>query len=151
MGPCRFEAARGGLPFFGPGLPNTSKALTSNEQHAMLDAARAAGPEGKDEAVDNYLFLMLFEQRQGSLAFLSVVVGVIYGLGLGLEARAPLHLMFAVMSVLFALVNANQAGIPGLGRHPRISRHGRNVGILFAPFWAGAAVLNVLAFSSATA
>ncbi len=139
------------LPVFGPGVPRADAALSHDEQIAMLDAARAAGPAGKDAAADDYVFLMLFEQRQGGIAFASVVVGVVYGLGLSLGARAPLHLMFGVMSVLFALVNANHAGLPGLGRHPRVSRHGRHVGLLFAPFWAAAAVLNVLAFTAATA
>ena len=139
------------LPFFGPGVPNSSTAITRDEQLAMLDAAKAAGPAGKEAAAEDYVFLMLFEQRQGGIAFASVIAGVVYGLGLPLEARAPLHLVFAVMSVLFALVNANQAGIPGLGAHPRISRHGRNVGILFAPFWAASAAFNVMAFLGATA
>ena len=139
------------LPFFGPGRPRARAALTCDEQLAMLDAAREAGPPQKDAAADDYIFLMLFEQRQGGIAFLSVIAGVIYGLGLSLEGRAPLHLMFAVMSVLFALVNANHAGIPGLGRHPRVSRHGRHVGIMFAPFWLGAAALNILAFAHAAA
>lgn len=138
------------LPFFGPGVPRGASSLTHAEQLAMLDAARVAGPEGKDAAADDYLFLMLFEQRQGGIAFLSVVVGVLYGLGLPPADRVALHLMFAVMSGLFALVNANHAGVPGLGRHPRVSRHGRHVGILFAPFWAVAAALNVLAFANAT-
>ena len=139
------------LPFFGPGVPRADTALTYDEQIAMLDAARDAGPAGKAAAADDYLFLMLFEQRQGGIAFLSVVAGALYGLALSPDDRAPLHLMFAVMSVLFALVNANHAGIPGLGHHPRVSRHGRHVGILFTPFWVGAAVLNVMAFvNSAT-
>lgn len=97
------------------------------------------------------MFLMLFEQRQGSLAFVAAAVGVLYGLGLGVEARAPLHLVFGVMSALFALVNANHAGIPGLGHHPRVSRHGRHVGLLFAPFWLVAAALNLMAFAGGQA
>jgi hypothetical protein len=139
------------LPFFGPGVPSASSAMTYDEQLAMLDAARSAGPAGKDAASDDYVFLMLFEQRQGGIAFLSVVAGALYGLALPLEARAALHLMFAVMSVLFALVNANHAGIPGLGHHPRISGHGRMVGILFTPFWLVAAALNILGFLSVSA
>lgn len=134
------------LPLFGPGVPRASSHLTYDEQAAMLDAARAAGPAGKDTAAADYLFLMLFEQRQGAIAFLSVVVGVIYGLGLPLDERAPLHVMFAAMALLFALVNANHAGLPGLGHHPRVSRHGRNVGIVFTPFWVATAALNVFAF-----
>ncbi len=136
----------GVLPFFGPGLPGVDTALSLHEQRGMLDAARGAGPPEKREAVDNYLFLLLFEQRQGSLAFLSVAAGVVYGLGLDLNARLPLHLVFGVMSVLFALVNANHAGIPGLGHHPLVSRHGRNVGVVFAPFWAVSAAFNLLVF-----
>ena len=92
---------------------------------------------------------MLFEGRQISLASWSVAATVVYGLALGLEARAPLHFMFGVLSVLFALVNFNHAGIHGLGEHPRVSRHGRNVGILFGPVWAVSAVLNLWAFTGA--
>lgn len=136
------------LPFFGPALPNKAGSLTKNEQLTMLDAAVDAAPAAKKEAATDYVFLMLFEQRQGSLAFLAVIVGVVYGLTLTLVERNPLHLVLAVMSALFMLVNANHAGIRFLGYHPRVSRHGRHVGIVFAPFWAVAAVLNVLAFSS---
>lgn len=139
------------LPFFGPGAPRAASSLTYDEQLAMLDAAREAGPDGKDAAAANYVFLLLFEQRQGGIAFLSVVAGVLYGLGLPLDDRAPLHFMFAVMSVLFAVVNANQAGIPGLGHHPRVSRHGRNVGFVFAPFWVAAAAFNIVAFLAPSA
>jgi hypothetical protein len=53
------------------------------------------------------------------------------------------------MAALFALVNANHAGIPGLGHHPRISRNGRNVGIVFAPFWIVVTILNYLGFTAA--
>lgn len=134
------------LPFFGPGIPKASTALTRDEMLTMLDAARDAGPKGKEVTSKDYIFLMLFEGRQISLASWSVAATVVYGLTLGLEARAPLHFMFGILSVLFALVNSNHAGIPGLGEHPRVSRHGRNVGILFGPVWAASAVLNGLAF-----
>jgi hypothetical protein len=136
------------LPLFGPGRPNRAGSLTNDEQLAMLDAAVDAAPDDKNEAASDYIFLMLFEQRQGSLAFLSVVVGVIYGLTLTLTERNPLHLVLGVMSALFMLVNANHAGIRFLGHHPRVTRHGRNVGIVFAPFWAIATILNFVAFSS---
>lgn len=137
------------LPFFGPGVPNSATAITKDEQLAMLDAARAAGPAGKEAASQDYIFLLLFEQRQGGIAFTSVIAGVIYALTLPVDERAPLHLLLAVMSALFTLVNANNAGIPGLGHHPRVSPHGRNVGILFAPFWAVATACNVAAFLGA--
>jgi hypothetical protein len=136
------------LPFFGPALPNKAGSLANDEQLAMLDAAVDAAPAAKKEAAADYVFLMLFEQRQGSLAFLSVIAGVIYALTLTLTERNPLHLVLVVMAALFALVNLNHAGIPLLGHHPRVTRHGRNVGTVFGPFWALAAVLNALAFSS---
>ena len=136
------------LPVFGPGLPRPTTGLRNDEQLAMLDAALAAAPEPKRLAATDYLFLLLFEQRQGGLAFLSVAAGAIYGLSQPLAERDALHLMFGVMAVLFMLVNANHAGLPLLGRHPRISRAGRNVGIVFAPFWAVAAVLNWLSVSA---
>ncbi len=136
------------LVLFRPGRPTPAGSLTNDEQLAMLDAAVGTAPEAKKEAASNYIFLMLFEQRQGSLAFLSVIVGVVYGLTLPLAERNLLHLVLGVMAALFMLVNANHAGIRFLGHHPRVTRIGRNVGIVFAPFWAVATVLNVLAFSS---
>jgi hypothetical protein len=135
------------LPFFGPGRPSRAGSLTNDEQLAMLDAAVDAAPAAKKKAASDYVFLMLFEQRQGSLAFISVIAGVIYGLTLTLVERNPLHLVLAVMAALFMLVNLNHAGIPFLGHNPRVTRDGRNVGIVFGPFWALATVLNVLAFS----
>ena len=72
------------------------------------------------------------------------------GLTLGLEARAPLHFMFGVRSVLFSRVNFHHAGIPGLGEHPRVLRHGRNVGIVFGLVWAASAALNIWALSNCT-
>lgn len=137
------------LPLFGPAVPDPRKGLTRDEMLTMLDAARDAGPKGKEVTSSDYIFLMLFEGRQISLACWAVVAAVAYALTLGLEARAPLHLMFSVLSVQFALVNFNHAGIPGLGEHPRVSHNGRNVGILFGPFWAVSAVLNVWAFGGA--
>ncbi len=98
-----------------------------------------AGPKGKEVTSQDYIFFLLFEQRQISLASWAVVAGVIYGLTLGLEARAPLHLMFGVSSVLSALVNFNHVGITGIGEHPRVSR---NVGIAFGPVWTAAALFN---------
>ncbi|MEO1569528.1 MAG: hypothetical protein AAFR94_09940 [Pseudomonadota bacterium] len=138
------------LTFFAPGLPRPSKSLTGDDQIAMLDAVLDAAPKDKEPAGADYIFLMLFEQRQGSLAFIAVAAGVFYGLTLPLADRHALHFVFGVMSVLFALVNANHAGVPGLGHHPKVSRNGRNVGIVFAPFWAIAAGLNYLAFAAAT-
>jgi hypothetical protein len=138
------------LPFFAPGLPKgSSNNLTGNEQIAMLDAALLAVSKEKKTAAEDYIFVMLFEQRQGALAFLSIIVGAVYGMQLPLGDRAVLHLVLLVMSVLFMLVNANHAGIPFLGKHPKVSRNGRNVGIVFSVFWLAASVLNYLAFTYA--
>ncbi len=136
------------LPVFALGLPRPTRALSHDDQVAMLDAALGAAPRDKAPAGADYIFLLLFEQRQGALAFIAVAAGVLYGLTLPLAERHALHLVFGIMAALFALVNANHAGIPGLGHHPRVSRNGRNVGILFAPFWAVAAVLNYLGYSA---
>jgi hypothetical protein len=138
------------LPLFAPGLPKPAVALTHDDQIAMLDAALNATPPHKAKAGADYVFLMLFEQRQGALAFIAVAAGIIYGLTLPLPERHALHLVFGIMAALFALVNANHAGIRGLGHHPKVSTNGRNVGIVFAPFWAVAALLNGWAFVAAT-
>ncbi len=135
------------LPLFEPGMPKASKQLTSSEQTAMLDAALLAAPKEKKMAAEDYLFVLLFEQRQGALAFLSIIAGAVYGLQLPLEDRAVLHLVLLVMSVFFTLVNSNHAGIPFFGKHPKVSRNGRNVGVVFSVFWLVASVLNYLAFT----
>ena len=137
------------LSFFAPGLPRPSKALTHDDQIAMLDAALVAAPADKAPAGADYIFLMLFEQRQGALAFIAVAAGVAYGLTLPVADRHALHFVFGIMAALFALVNANHAGVPGLGHHPKVSRNGRNVGIVFAPFWIVVTVLNYLGFAAA--
>lgn len=138
------------LPFFKPGIPKVREQLTPTEQLGMLDTAIASVSEAKTTAAKDYIFLLLFEQRQNSLVLLSVISGILYGYQLPLEERASLHFLALVMSVLFMLVNANHAGIPFLGNHPRVSRNGRNVGIVFVPFWLAGAILNYLAFAAAT-
>lgn len=138
------------LPFFGLKIPSSASALTQDEQLTMLDAALEAAPKEKKTNAKDYLFVLLFEQRQGGIGFTAVAIGAIFGLGLELAARQPLHLVFGVIAVLMMLINANQAGfLPFFGRHPKISQHGRNVGIVFTPFWLAVAILNYLAFSYA--
>jgi len=139
------------LPFFSPMLPSRAKALLLGEQLAMLDAARQAAPRGKERAGEDYVFLLLFEQRQGAICFTAAAAGACYGLTLGLVDRDALHFMFGAIAVMMMLVNANQAGLPFFGAHPRVSRTGKHVGIIFTPFWAGAALCNVLGFSYALA
>ena len=116
----------------------------------MLDAAVASVPEEKKTAAKDYIFLLLFEQRQNSLALWSVIAGIVYAFQLPLDERATLHFLLLVMSALFTLVNANHAGISFLGHHPKVSRNGRNVGIVFVPFWLASTVLNYLAFTNAS-
>lgn len=139
------------LPFFGLKPPSSASALTQDEQISMLDAALNASPRDKLTNAKDYIFLLLFEQRQGAIGFTAVAIGAIYGMSLELAARQPLHLVFGVVAALMMLVNANQAGfLPFFGKHPRVSNHGRNVGIVFTPFWLVVAILNYLAFSFAS-
>ncbi|NRB64844.1 MAG: hypothetical protein HRU40_17785 [Saprospiraceae bacterium] len=136
------------LPFFGLKSPSSKTALTQDEQLSMLDAALDAAPMEKSTNAKDYIFILLFEQRQGAIGFAAVAVGAIYGMGLELAARQPLHLLLGVVAILMMLVNANQAGfLPFFGKHPKVSKHGRNVGIVFTPFWLVVALLNWLAFS----
>ena len=139
------------LPFFGPGLPNRSRSLGLDEQMAMMDAAIQAAPADKERAGGDYVFLLMFEQRQGALCFAASALGAIYGLTLAIADRNALHLMFAAIAALMMLVNANQAGVPFFGNHPRVSTNGKHVGIVFTAFWAAATVLNVLGFTYAVA
>lgn len=139
------------LSLFAPGLPDKKQFITENEQLNMLDAALAAAPDGKKTSARDYIFILLFEQRQNALAFMAVMVGAISAMNLPLEGRHTLHLMFLVMSVLFTLVNANHAGfILFFGHHPRVSRNGKHVGIVFSIFWTVSSVLNYLAFTYAS-
>ena len=81
------------------------------------------------------------------MVFSAVAAGAIYGLTmLTLVERNPLHLVFGVVALLMLLVNANHAGVPFLGRHPKVSQNGKTVGIVFTPFWLVVALLNWLAF-----
>lgn len=116
----------------------------------ILDAGIASAPEDQKTAAKDYIFYLLFVQRQGSLAFISIIAAVIFALQLPLEERDLLHYLLIPMSAIFALVNANHAGIPFLGNHPRVSRNGRNVGIVFTPLWIASTVLNYLAFTYAS-
>lgn len=136
------------LPFFGLKVPNPTIALTYNEQITMLDAALEAAPNEKKKNAKDYLFILLFEQRQGAIGFTAVASGAIYGLTLGLVERNPLHFVFGVVAVLMMLINANQAGwLPFFGKHPKVSQNGKNVGMVFTPFWLAVALLNWFAFS----
>lgn len=139
------------LPFFTPQLPDRTKALLPNEQVVMLNAASDAAPKGKKQAGEDYLFLLMFEQRQGAICFTAAAAGALYGLTLGLVDRDALHFIFGIIAVLMMLVNANQAGLPFFGNHPKVSVNGKHVGLMFTPFWAIAAALNWFGFTYALA
>jgi hypothetical protein len=134
------------LPFFGLMVPNRGKFLTYAEQITMLDSALETASPEKHRSASDYIFILLFEQRQGGIGFIAVAAGAVYGLTLSLADRNPIHFIYTVLAVLMLLANANHAGVPFLGHHPKTSKNGRNVGIVFTPFWAIAAVLNGLAF-----
>lgn len=137
------------LPFFAPLLPNRSSSLHLEEQMAMMDAAIDAAPTDKKRAGQDYVFLLMFEQRQGAICFAAAALGALYGLSLGIADRDSLHLIFGVIAALMMLVNANQAGLPMFGHHPKISTNGKHVGFVFTPFWAVAVALNWLGFTYA--
>ncbi len=139
------------LPFFAPMLPNRSKSLQLDGQMAMLNAAIDAAPEEKKRAAEDYIFLLMLEQRQGALCFAAVASGALYGLTVGLADRDALHVVFGAIALLMMLVNANQAGLPVFGTHPKVSPNGKHVGLVFTPFWALATALNWLGFTYALA
>jgi len=139
------------LPFFSPTLPSRSKRLRLVDQTSMMDAAVDAVPPEKKRAAEDYVFLLMFEQRQGAICFAAAAAAAVYGLTLGLVDRDALHFVFGVIALLMMLVNANQAGVPYLGNHPRVSTNGKHVGFVFTPFWAVAAGLNWMGFSYALA
>ena len=138
------------LPTFKPGMPNFKELLTEEEQLKMLDAALSAAPANKPNPGPDYIFVLLFEQRQFALTITALAAGVLYGLNLPLVERQSLHFIYGVMAALYTLVNANQAGVPFLGKHPKISHNGRNVSIAFVPYWLAVMVLNYMAYGFAT-
>lgn len=139
------------LPFFAPMLPSRARSLQLNEQIAMLDAAVQAAPDDKKRAGEDYVFLLMFEQRQGAICFAAAAAGALYGLTLGLADRDALHFVFGVIALLMMLVNANQAGFPLFGNHPKVSTNGKHVGFVFTPFWVIATGLNWLGLTYALA
>ena len=114
----------------------------------LLDSAYQTLPKTLTSSqMEDYIFLLLFEQRQRAIGFIAIAIGTLYGLTLALIDRDSLHFMFGIVAVLMLLVNANQAGLPLFGNHPKISVNGKHVGFMFTPFWAIVAALNWLDFS----
>ena len=63
-------------------MPNRATSLTANEQITMLDAAIDVVPEDKRTAAKDYVFMLLFEQRQGAICFTAVAAGAVDGMTL---------------------------------------------------------------------
>lgn len=56
----------------------------AREQITMLDAAVDAAPDEKQTAGKDYVFLLLFEQRQGAICFAAVAAGAVHGKRVGI-------------------------------------------------------------------
>ena len=121
--------------------------LTLDDQVKMLEAAIDAAPSEKWRAAADYIFVLTFEQRQGSSGFVASAIAALYAFTLPLEQRHPIHFMFALIGVFMTIGNLNHAtGWPFLGYNPMVSNTGRRVGIAFTPFWIAATYCNVVAF-----
>lgn len=134
------------LPLFGPGLPDPKSFLTFEDQSKMLEAAIEAAPSDKWKTAADYVFILTFEQRQGSAGFWATFVGAMYGLTLPFAQRHPIHMLLMALDVLMTAGNANHAGIPFLGYNPMVTSNARNLGILFVPFWILNFYFNYMAF-----
>lgn len=147
------------LPWFPPTLKlmnDDDSWLTREDQTVMLDAAlKAVCPKSgtcpKAVAAKDYLFLMTFEQRQGSVAFLAGCLAAVYALHLPLAARHPVHFLFFLVAVLMTLINVNHTGVLAFGHNPYVSEHGWWVGALFAPVWMLIGALNFIGLRASVA
>lgn len=71
------------MPFFGFRLPTDSAAyLTLDDQTKMLESAISAAPSDKWTTAADYIFILTFEQRQGSAGFWATLVGSLYAMTL---------------------------------------------------------------------
>jgi len=133
------------LPFFVGELP--SQFLLPTDQERALESVINTFPADSWKNAANYLFLLIFEQKQGAVGFIAAASGSIYASTLPLSQRHPIHFIFLIMSIFMILANANHAGLTFLGEHPFVSPAGRNVGLIFVPFWLFSAVCNYFAFT----
>ena len=138
------------LPFFGGELP--SNPIQADDQEKALESIIQAFPSESWKNSANYLFLLIFEQKQGASGFIAAAAGSIYAAMLPLSERHPVHFMFCVLSITMAIGNANHAtGWKVFGEHPFVSTAGRNVGLAFVPFWAVSAFCNYMAYTESKA
>jgi hypothetical protein len=86
--------------------------LTYTDQVAMLEAAIEAAPSEKWNTAADYVFLITFEQRQGSIGFVACLAAAVYGAFLPVQERHPLHLIFGVIALGMTVINLNHAGFP---------------------------------------
>lgn len=138
-------------PLFGLNNPLAVPALADSDIDIMLTAAKEAAPSEKWTAAADYLFVLAFEQRQGSVGFLAGAITYVYGMYLPLSQRFPIHFIAGIVALLMTVVNANQAGIPFLGFHPAMTFHGKMVGVVFTPFWIAVCTLNYTSFYASQA
>lgn len=136
------------FPLMGLYLPDPSTYLTLDDQKTMLDKAIQAAPSEKWKTAADYIFMLTFEQRQGSSLFWATCLGSLYALTLPLSDRYPIHMMLMILDVFMAIANANHAGIPFLGYNPMVTTNARNLGIAFAPFWMINFYFNYVAFGN---
>eukprot|EP00977_Amphora_coffeiformis_P007137 scaffold1555_cov173-Amphora_coffeaeformis.AAC.17 len=134
------------FPFMGLYLPEPSTFLTLEDQSTMLDQAIQAAPSEKWKTAADYIFMLTFEQRQGSSLFWATCLGAMYALTLPVGQRHPIHMLLMVLDVLMTIGNANHAGVPFLGYNPMVTSNARNLGIAFAPFWLINFFFNYVAF-----
>ena len=73
------------FPFFGLKLPtDPALYLTLDDQTKMLESAISAAPSDKWTTAADYVFMLTFEQRQGSAGFWATLIGALYALTLPL-------------------------------------------------------------------
>lgn len=136
------------LPLCGLSLPDVASFLTLQDQEGMLQAAINSAPSEKWKSAADYIFVLTFEQRQGSVGFWTIFSGACYALTLPMSQRHPVHCMLMGTSVLMMLANAHHAGVPFLGYNPMVTGNGKFLGIAFVPFWAVNFYLNYVGFTA---
>lgn len=114
----------------------------------MLEAAIQAAPPEKWKTAADYVFLLTFEQRQSSSAFVMCFIGAFYGyFSLKTSERFPIHFLFAILSICMALANLSHAtGFSLFGYNPMVTSNGMGVGVVLTPFWIVAAYLNIMGY-----
>lgn len=132
-------------PFYFKVLADPETLLTLQDQQKMLEAAIQAAPSEKWKTAADYIFVLTFEQRQGSVGFVAAFVAAIYAATLPLAQRHPLHFLFAVVGAGMIVGNLNHAtDWSFLGYNPMVTITGCNLGIVFTPFWIMTTYCNVM-------